>query len=194
MDLDIGLLISYAIKIIPTALYVFGIIFGMVSGFIRGYRKSLIFLIHTLIVGFVCFAGYFAVVSITGLDEKLFNLVDLVLGLFNGSIHNLLNVSENCTSFNAVVIEIVTNALGVNNIISSLIVDNGAYIATLIDFVYHLLFAILFYILFIILIICVRMTYHLFYSNKKIIRKNKKQYLYGKEYELYRKREDGDYA
>ena len=76
-----GTLIIWA----PTLLFILIVLLGFLLGLIRGLRKSVILLIHMIVIGSVCFGLYLWVVNLPQADKYFVDIADKLIGNFTSS-------------------------------------------------------------------------------------------------------------
>ena len=169
--------IDPVIKWIPTLLFILTVASATFVGFCRGYRKSLIFLIHSLVIGGVFIILYFLFKDSNKVDELLLNIINMFMGSDTG-LQDFLEVSPNATSVKEVLVLYIPQLL--DGGISLILADNGAYLLTLVDLAYSIVFALLFFILYLVFDFIMTIVYYIFYSDKKYKKKNVKHIMKGK--------------
>lgn len=179
--------VSGLISWLPTTVFILIILISMLSGFMRGYRKSMIFLIHSFVAACICLALYFLFKDNAKIDELLLTVTNFILGSETG-LQDMLNVSADCSSIKEVLLEYIPANMNFIDGLSLILKDNGAYILTLIDLAYSLIFAIIFYCLYLILIGILAIMYHLFYSDRKYRKKDAKKIMKGLREHRYSRR------
>ena len=127
------------IKWVPTLLFLLVILSSMLTGFIRGFRKSLIFWIHSLIIGSICIILYFVFKSSPKVDAFLLEFINLILGSDTG-LQDLLDVSAKCSTVREVLLQFIPAQLDFMDGLSLILADNGQYLLTLIDLVFSIVF------------------------------------------------------
>lgn len=172
---------------VPTTGFILIILGAMFSGFMRGYRKSMIFLIHSLIAACICVVLYFILKDNTKVDELILKVVNFFMGS-GTALQDKLNVSAKCTSIKEILLEYIPENMNFVDGLSLILKDNGAYILTLIDLAYSIIFALVLYLLYLILIGIMALMYHLFYSDRKYRKKDTKLIMKRKREHRYSRR------
>jgi LacI family transcriptional regulator len=80
---------------VPTLLYLLIVATSTLMGFLRGYRKSLIFLIHSLIISGVFIVLYFLFKESEKMDVFLLNIINLFLGSDTGRGQSDISAVDN---------------------------------------------------------------------------------------------------
>ena len=168
------------IKWVPTLLFLLIVLTYTFIGFCRGYRKSLIFFIHSLIIGGVFITLFFLFKESKMVDELLLKLINLIMGS-ETALQDLLEVSQNATSLREVLALFIPTQLDFMDGLSLILADNGAYLLTLVDLLFSIVFALLFYILYLVFELIMTIIYYIFYSNKKYKKKMPKRIMKGKK-------------
>lgn len=180
-------MIDGLISWLPTTTFILIILFSMLTGFIRGYRKSMIFLVHSLVAACICLVLYFVFRYNTKIDELLLTVINLFMGSKTG-LQDMLKVSADCESIKEILLEYIPAKMNFIDGLSLILADNGAYLLTLIDLAYSLVFAVVFYLLYLIIVFILSILYYIFYSDFKYRRKDKKKIMKGKREHCYNKR------
>lgn len=179
--------ISFLIHWLPTILFLTALGISLLFGAIRGFRKSLILAIQAGILFLVLLIVYLNIASAAKTDTALFSLVEQCVG--KGKIQSLLNVSEDCNSFEMVFVEFIPKQLPENEGLALVLVDNGAYLATLAQMAVRIVVAFVFSILYLIGVFLLYIIYLIFYPQRRHERKLKNEYEQGlREQEIKEKR------
>ena len=150
-------IVSFLVKVVPTALFLLIILSYTISNMLMGKRKSLIFLFHGLAIGLILLVLYLLLVNLEEVDVFLLKLLDFFCG-GERSFQQLLNLSGNIEyhSLKEVLVDYLPN-LFPNEYISLLLADNASYLKALVNLIYRIIFAsillIVYYLLKIILFI-----------------------------------------
>lgn len=179
-------LIKFLISWGPTILFALIVTIATLVGLARGYRKSKILAIHAAIAGTVCLLLYFICVRSKIFDELTLSLVNLFMG--DNGLQNALNVSEECSSLKEVLIEYIPTMVNLNEGMKLVLLDNRAYLLTLVDLAYSLVFALFFFIQYLSSIFILYIVYLIFYSERKYRRRTNKAFALNKRDSSYRKR------
>lgn len=174
--MDINNLIRFLIAWGPTILFVLIVGIAVLLGFIRGTRKSLILAINSLVIFSLCFAGYLFLINIKEIDEISFQVINKVLGFFNTSLGQLLNIGE-ANSLKEVLTLLLPEVVGYGDVLNSLLTDNGAYLNTIVNLSYNLIFAALMFIVYCFLDFIVYIIYLIFFNERRHYKKSKISYL-----------------
>ena len=178
--------IDLLIKIVPTVLFLLIVLVSFLVGFCRGLRKSAIILSHKFITGIILFGLYLFLVETNAGDKFVLDAINLFMG--ENGLEISLGVSTNCVYLREVIVEYVIDLLGFSKGIEVILLDSGVYLQTLVNLIYHILLAIVLFVLYLIIVFILRITYWLFYSERKHKRKLKKLFMNGKVPETYKKR------
>lgn len=173
----------------PTLLFIIIVCLGILLGCWRGFRKSLILFIHMLVIGIGCLILFLCLVNDANLDAKIVSLSNSILVNFNGSsLQELLQVDESYTTLHQMLTYKLIANLDSQQINYWLILDNMAYINTLVDMAYHLILALLCLILYLNLIFFMYIIYLIFYPIRRKINKENRKYHDGEVNHPYRKK------
>ncbi len=179
----VDLLISWG----PTVLFILMILVASYTGYKRGFRKSLILMIHSIIAGVLSLSLYIICVNVKAFDKLLLDVTNLVLG-YPDALESLLGVNASCETLKEVLVEAIPTWFNFNNAIYIILKDNGAYLATLVNLVYHIVFGLLFSITYFINIFILYIIYCCCYSEKKHKAKKEEEFALKKDDSSYKKR------
>lgn len=137
----------------PTLLFLIIVGIGILIGCWRGFRKSLILFVHMLAINVVCLILFLCLVNDANFDTNFVSFTNSILNNFNGnSLQNIMNVDESCTSLQQILSENFLNQYDSEKLEYWLILENAAYINTLVDMTFHLIIAVLCFIVYLVLI------------------------------------------
>lgn len=180
-------LIEALVYILPTALFVLIILLSFLLGFFRGFRKSLILLINAFIALSISLILFFALSTSTTVDKYLLSTANSIMGS-SYYIQNKLGVSTSCDTLREVILEYIPKNVNFFDGLSLILEENGAYLATLVDMVYRIIFGILCYILYYIFIFIGYIIYLIFFKEGRYKKKMEKGLLYGENPHGYQKK------
>ncbi len=132
----------------PTLLFVFFVLLGILTGVLRGFRKSAILFVHMLFAGVICLCIYIWMTKNSNLDGEMVKFTNQILGNFDTSLQKMLQVDDAHTTLHQMLMELITNSMEEDKLEYYLVIDNAAYISTLVEMVYRFILAILAYILY----------------------------------------------
>ncbi|MCM1546442.1 MAG: hypothetical protein NC033_05340 [Clostridiales bacterium] len=181
-------LVTFAVKWVPTVLFTLTVLFSTLIGLKRGLRKSLILLLHEVVIAAVCIILYAVLVRLPAVDGFVLKLADMLFG-GKGSLANTLGVSAECNGIKQVFVEWLPTVISGDFAI--MLGGSKAYIYTLADLIYRVAFALILYILFLILDFIMYIIYLCFYSEGKYRDKIKKKYVDNKVDRRYSKHHTG---
>lgn len=164
-------LISFIIAYGPTFIFILFLVAGLLWGFIRGFRKSIILFIQNLCLFLILVIIYINIINLPDLDTAIYGFADNVCSLFGHSLNSLLNVSSTNTTLTGALSEILENQLGYGNIISIIINGQASYLDSWVIFSYRVIIAVIFYMFYIILEFVFYIIYLIFYSERKFKKK-----------------------
>ena len=179
--------INPIIRWVPTLLFILIVASATFTGFCRGFRKSLIFLIHSLIIGGVFIVLFFLFKESDKMDELLLRIINMFIGSDTG-LQDMLEVSPHAESLKEVLVLFIPQQLNFVDGLSLILADNGTYLLTLVDLAYSIVFALLFYILYLFFNFIMYIVYLLFYPDRKYKKKMEKRVMKGKSEFGYSKR------
>lgn len=173
-------LIHFLIMWVPSLLFIFIIATAIIWGMIRGFRKSLILAIQAAIIFIACIIIYITVVNIEQLDSKMYNNINHVLNSMGvNDLPTILNIDANCNGLKDVIAQLIIKNVDYGTGFELVVKENGAYLATIVNIVYHILFAFLIYYLYLFLIFIMYIIYIIFYPERRYKRKRTNKYQKG---------------
>ena len=104
-------------------------------------------------------------------------------------LQNIMNVDESCTSLQQILSENFLNQYDSEKLEYWLILENAAYINTLVDMTFHLIIAVLCFIVYLVLIFIMYLIYLIFYPIRRRIQKENRRYHNGEVNHPYRKKD-----
>lgn len=173
---------------LPAVLLLGALSWGVVIGLIRGFRKSLVLGIHALAAALICLGAYLIIVNMDGLDAWAFSNVNAILAGSGTSLQDMLEVSPDCATLTDVLIEFIPKNMDFGDGMALVFKDNGAYLATIVDLCYHMIFALVFYIFYFVLLFILYIVYFIFYPERRRKKRIKERYRNAEETNDYRKR------
>lgn len=173
-------LIHFLIMWVPSLLFIFIIATAIIWGMIRGFRKSLILAIQAAIIFIACIIIYITVVNIEQLDSKMYNNINHVLNSMGvNDLPTILNIDAKCNGLKDVIAQLIIKNVDYGTGFELVVKENGAYLATIVNIVYHILFAFLIYYLYLFLIFIMYIIYIIFYPERRYKRKRTNKYQKG---------------
>ena len=178
----IGLLIQW----VPTLLFILILLISFLVGFFRGFRKSLILLIHSASTALVLIGIYFLLAETNFGDELSLDIINLFLG--EDGLEQMLDVSIDCIQLKEVILEYIISIFDYEDGLNIVLRENGVYIQLVVNLIYHVILALVLYVLYLIIIFILRIIYGIFYSDRKYKKKINKKFMEGKVPGTYKKR------
>ena len=173
-------LIHFLIMWVPSLLFIFIIATAIIWGMIRGFRKSLILAIQAAIIFIACIIIYITVVNIEQLDSKMYNNINHVLNSMGvNDLPTILSIDAKCSGLKDVIAQLIIKNVDYGTGFELVVKENGAYLATIVNIVYHILFAFLIYYLYLFLIFIMYIIYIIFYPERRYKRKRTNKYQKG---------------
>lgn len=185
---DLPDLVAFAVKWVPTVLFTVTVLVSTLIGLKRGLRKSLILLTHEVVIAAVCIIAYAVLVKLSAVDSFVLKLADFFMG-GKGSLAALLGVKTDCHGIKEVFVEWLPTVI--NGDFGIMLGESKAYIYTLADLLYHVVFALVLYIVFLILDFIMYIVYHCCYSERKYKKKTEQKYVENKVDRRYSKHHTG---
>nr|MDE7379803.1 hypothetical protein [Clostridia bacterium] len=166
-------MVDLAVRWVPTVLFAAIVVLATWLGSWRGLRKSLILLLHEVIVGSLCIILYAVLIKLPQVNKFALDVVNFFMG-GKGALQRLLKVSEECYGIKEVFVEWLPTVI--KGDFSIMLGGSAAYIYTLADLIYRVVFALLIYVVYNVFIFILYIIYHIFYSERKYRRKITKRY------------------
>ncbi|MDE6505106.1 MAG: hypothetical protein K2L42_04470 [Clostridia bacterium] len=173
----------------PTILFGFIILTSTLVNAKRGLRKSLVLLLHSVCAGGVCLAFYFVCIKAPAADELTLRFVNLIAG--ESGLQTALGVSADCDTLREVFIAYLPTVISGSSDIGILLSENAAYIYTLADMAYRLVFAAVSAVLYFVLVFILYLIYHMAYSERKYRRRKNESFRNNETDSPYKKRHLG---
>ena len=183
----ISTIIEYVIKFGPTVLFILAVLFPTITGLIRGFRKSLVLFIHASVVGILCLTLFMIFSKSTKFDAFLLHFTDLILGGDN-ALAEKLGLPGPYETMRGLIMDYIPSKMSFAEGLESVLRDNGAYILTLVDMTYRIVFSTFFYIVYLLLLILLYFIYLIFYNTRRYIKKRNNKFQLGEVDTPYRKR------
>ncbi|MBQ9448835.1 MAG: hypothetical protein IJU60_03065 [Acholeplasmatales bacterium] len=174
------------IWLIPTIHFSLILLFSALLGMARGFRKSLILFIQSLIIATICFLLFMLFSESEQFDMFLLKTINFFMG-GDGSLQRNLGVSTEAKSLREVLILYVPKTLGLADSIALIISDGGQYIMALVNMLYKIFYALFFYIIYLIFVFLFYIIYLIFYPQRRYKRKVIERYYVGDTPYQYKK-------
>ena len=168
-------IIKLLIWVVPLSIFLLFLIFGIIFGLIRGFRKSLILGIHALVIFAGLTIAYAIIVNNPQTDGAIVSITNNFMGA--GGLQRQLGVAEENTTFTAIMIELLSKNM--NNYgegVKAVLSENGAYIATLANMALRLVLAIVVMVAYLLLVFIFYLIYLIFYPERRHKAKREKAY------------------
>lgn len=172
----------------PTLLMVLSLLFYFLVGIIRGFRKSVILLIHAAVSIGICATIFFLIVKSENIDATMVNIANYILGFFNMSVQGLLGVSEELGTIKDIILDFVLNNMSNEEVFYYVVIDAGAYISTLVEMIYRIVLFIILFVFHIFMMGFLHFIYTIFYPVRRRARRINKAYERGEVAQPYQKR------
>lgn len=173
----------------PTLLFVLSLLFYFLVGLIRGFRKSVILLIHAAVSLGICATIFFLIVNSENMDVTMVSIVNYVLDSFGmSSVQGMLGVSEELNSAKDIAVHFILNGMSNEEVFYYVIVDAGAYISTIAELLYRMVLFIVLFILHIFMVGFLNLIYTIFYPVRRRAKRINKAYERGEVAQPYQKR------
>ena len=182
-------LIGFGIEWLPTIIFLITIILSTLIGIRRGLRKSLILMLHSVLMAGICLGLFFFCVTSPIADKLLLNLINTFLG--SGGLQNQLGVRSDCETLREVLMELFSSYAVEWGELGILLGASSAYVLTLVNMVYRIVFAIVFFLIYELLLFIMYLIYLIFYSERKYKKKRSINFANNKADSSYNKRPVG---
>ena len=176
-------MLYWLVILIPSALFILIFGFGIIFGVVRGFRKSVILGIQA-IVAFAIVLTLFLIFIFTDPDGKrIVSLVNTFMG--EGGLQNKLSSSFNVTidasktSLKDILSELLPRVIFKDDSKAAyreIVINNGAYIMTLVTFIIRFAYAFVSVILYLLLVLIFYIIYLIFYPERRHRRKIERKY------------------
>ncbi len=153
------------IVLIPTLLFAFMVIWGFVFGLIRGFRKSLILFIQSIVAFVLCLIFYFVMVNLSASDTLSVNIANTFMG--QNGLQRMLGVSESNTTLTGILTEYISNQAGLDESIKTAIGETSPYIQAMVQYVYHIIWALVAWIIYFVLLFIFYLIYLIAYPERR---------------------------
>ena len=184
--INIAGIVDGVIKFGPTVLFLVVILFSALVGLIRGFRKSLILAIHALCCATLCIVLFFVFTRSEAADGMLLRLINNIMG-GEGALEHALGLNYQCETVKDALVQAVPGLLNSGEAISVVIKENGAYLYTLVDLIYNIVFALVLWIVYYLLVFLMYIIYLIFYSERKYKKKKNRAFRDNKTDKTYKK-------
>lgn len=172
---------------VPYLILLLPILICTLTGLRRGLRKSAILLTHNICITVLCLIVFVLCVENEKVDAFLLETINFIMGS-DTWLQRQLSVDSSCETLREVILEFIPSQLSLDEGIKLILKDNGAYILTLVNLVFHIIFALILSILRSVLIIVMYIIYLIFYSERKHRRKTNKKMIRGETPHTYKRR------
>ena len=178
--------IDLLVWLIPTIHFSLILIFAALLGLARGFRKSLILFIQSLIIGTICFLLFMLFAESEQFDMFLLRVINFFMG-GEGSLQNALGVPATDTSLRQVLIHYVPSRFSLAESISLIITDGGEFIIAIVNVLYKVFYGLFFYIIYLIFVFIMYLVYLFAYPQRRYKKKVIQQYYLGETPYQYKK-------
>lgn len=173
----------------PTFLFILTILTGFLVGFFRGFRKSLILMIHMLVVGCICLGIYIGFANQPDLDYKMVSFINGILNKFGGnSLQDMLQVAASHDTLHGMLAEKIVSSMSEEELMRHLILDNMASISAIVEMAYRLVLFVIMAIFYLLLIFLFYLIYLIAYPVRRTKRKYNQKFEKGETSHPYKKR------
>lgn len=189
VEKDLEGLIKFGIAWLPTIIFLIAVLLSTLVGIRRGLRKSLILLLHAVIVAGICIGVYFFCITSPAVDKFMLNVINLFMG--ESGLQSALGVSSTCETLREVLLEYFNNFFAEQDEIGILLNANSAYVLTLINMIYRIAFAVILFIVYEILLFLMYIVYLIFYPERRYRKKRNIRFALNETDSSYKKRPVG---
>ena len=163
----------------PTFLFILIVLFGFIVGLIRGFRKSFILFIQMLVAFVICLTVFLCLVRSPNFDQTLVNTSNRILSKFNNSLQGVIGVDEAYHTLHEMLLAKIVMGMDEQSIMYYLVLDNAAYIYTIVDMAYRLILFILVSILYSLLVFLFYLIYLIAYPVRRKIKRHNRKFAIG---------------
>ena len=160
-------IIDFAVKWVPTILFVSIITISTLINAKRGLRKSLILLTHAVGACVVCIIFFYVCANSVWVDKAILSAIN---GAFKGfTLQKMLGVSAECTTIREILAEYLPKLLGGD--FEILLAANPQYIVTLADMAFRIVFALITVLIYFVLVFILYIVYFIAYPERRYKKK-----------------------
>lgn len=185
VEWDVYAFIDWLVKWLPTILFSATVVLSTIVNAVRGRRKSLIFLVHSLSAAVVWVIFYYFAVQSEQIDAALVKFVNLFMG--ENGLQNSMGVSTEASTFRNILALYFEHMAG-EGTLGILAHDTYAYVYTLADMAYHIGFALITYLFYLLTVFILYIVYLCCYSERKYKKKKEQELGRNNTDEPYKKR------
>ena len=174
-------LIHLLVILIPSAIFLLLLIFGIVFGVMRGFRKSLILGIQAIVAFAIVFILFLIFIFSDPAGVKVVSITNTFMG--NGGLQNVITnavgveqAPEVYTSLEDILLYVLPKKLDFQDYITEIIINHGAYIMLLVNIMIKIAYAIVSMVIYLILVFIFYIIYALFYPERRHRRRIEKKY------------------
>ena len=186
---DIDGLIRFGIAWFPTIIFLIAVILSTLVGIHRGLRKSLILMLHSVLIAGICLGLFFFCVTSATFDRLLLNFINMFMG--EGGLQNRFGVRSDCETMREVLMDFIGSYVVDLGEFGVLLGANSAYVLALVNMIYRLVFAFIFFIIYELLLFIMYIIYLIFYSERRYRKKRNIRFAMNKVDSSYKKRPVG---
>ncbi len=151
--------------LIPTLLFLSILIFAIILGIIRGFRKSLILAIDALVAFVICIIIFAVLTNSKTVDSGLVGFINNFMG--KGGLQRQLGVSEESSKMTEILIEYIPKQMNYGDGIQLILKENGQYLLQLVLLVYKIILAFLCIFIYLALVFIFYIIYLIFYPERR---------------------------
>ena len=178
-------IIAFFVSWGPTALFVLIVLTATLINAKRGLRKSLILSLHAVCAGAFSIAFFFICVSVKEVDYGVVNFANAFLG--EEGLQKLLGVDAPSGGLKEILAKALPQLIDAESDLGILISSNTAYLYTLVDMAFKIIFALIAQGIYFFLIIVLYFVYLFCYSQRKYKRTKIAEFQNGMSDRNYRK-------
>ena len=179
--------VDLIVKYVPTLIFILIVLVSTLTGFIRGFRKSLILAIQAFCAAAISIALFFVCTKVEAVDKFFLFVIDYFMG-GQGSLAANFGVTQEVDTLKEVITYAIPNMISFDETVNFMLTDNVNYLATLVDVIFNLVFAIVCVVIYELLVGLLCIIYHIFYSERKYKKKRKKDFADSKVDSTYKKK------
>lgn len=163
------------IKYFPSVLFILIVLSAGLYGIFRGARKSIILFINAILSLAICLTLFFIFVKSEAVDRMLLTIINNIMGS-DTALQEALEINTECNTLRACILDFIPRQMNFMDGLELIVRENGAYLSTLVDLVYRIIFGIVLYIVYLVLVFILYLIYFIFYPERR--RKRKMVYKY----------------
>ncbi len=160
--MNLNEVLGYVVYYAPIALFLIAIIWGLIVGLIRGFRKSLILFIQAIVAAGICVVIFYVIVNNPQTDKFVYDISSKFI-----DFNKQLDTTTSYTGMRDVLVDVIIKNTNYGNSFRLVLEENGAYLDTLVNLAYRLILFVLLLVVFLLLVFIFYVIYLIFYPERR---------------------------